>query len=595
VRTFIRLTDIHKQYGTQVILDGASVEIGEGDKIAVIGRNGAGKSTMCKLILAAEEADHGEIFLHDDLRLSYLEQQDPFLPDESVLAFLMRYSGGEDWRCSKLAGRFLLNQALLERPVSALSGGYQTRVKLCAMLLREPNFLILDEPTNYLDLRTLMLLERFLREFNGGFLIVSHDREFLMKTCVTTIEVERGRIVHHPGTVSAFLAHKQEAREQALRFNANLATKQRHLEDFVARNRARASSATQAQSKQKQLERLQGKEIDTELPQVSITIPPVEARKGPALRIEDLAVGYPERTVAEGIRFEIERGHHVAVVGDNGQGKTTFLRTIAGGLALKAGALKWGHAIRIGCYAQHVYGSLDEKQTVQGHLERQALDGQGTIPTQQVLDLAGCFLFRGDDVKKRIGVLSGGERSRLCLAGLLLGRHQMLILDEPTNHLDFETVEALAEALAAYNGTILFTSHDRTFVSRLATGVIEVQAGAVTMYPADYASYVYRIEQEVRESSIAERPAKGEAARDDEAKALRKTRRAELERWRGQTRKLEREIATLDTEKKDLERALAAAYDATQGNRLTTVTARLDAAEAEWLTASERMQELEAE
>ncbi|MDA0840942.1 MAG: ATP-binding cassette domain-containing protein, partial [Planctomycetota bacterium] len=199
--TVLHINDLDKRYGPQVIFEKASVAIGLEHKIGVIGRNGAGKSTLCKIILGEEEADHGQVVESSELRLSYLEQHDPFQPDESVLGFLMRYTGKEDWQCGKLAGRFQMKGKMLEQTIGSLSGGFQTRVKLTAMLLRDPNFLILDEPSNYLDLKTLILLENFLRDFNGGFMIVSHDREFLKRTCQCTMEVERGGISLYPGSV----------------------------------------------------------------------------------------------------------------------------------------------------------------------------------------------------------------------------------------------------------------------------------------------------------------------------------------------------------------------------------------------------------
>jgi ATP-binding cassette subfamily F protein 3 len=481
-RTLIQISQLHKHYGATVIFEDAQVAIQDDHKIGVIGRNGAGKSTLCRIILKEEEADAGEVALHPELRLSYLEQKDSFLPGETVLQFLMRYSQQADWRCGKIAGRFLLKNDLLERPVSALSGGFQTRVKLCAMLLREPNFLILDEPTNYLDLKTLLLLEEFLRDCPFGFLIVSHDREFLKKTCTATMEVERGEIILYPGDVEDYLGYKEQQREQAAAINANIEIRRKQLQTFVDKNKAKASKATQAASKVKMLERLKPIEVEHSLATVKITMPAVETRKGVALRLTDLAIGYPGKSIAKNITIEIERGQHVAVLGDNGQGKTTFLSTLAGVLKAQAGEMRWGHEVRIGCYAQHVFTSMDPTLTVHRYLDKAACSSPGpTIPSQAILDMAGCFLVRGDDVDKKISVLSGGERSRLCLAGLLLAKYPVLLLDEPTNHLDFETVEALAAALRGYNGTLFFTSHDRTFVSLVATQIIEVRDGNLAL------------------------------------------------------------------------------------------------------------------
>jgi len=606
-RTFIQVSGLHKHYGSTAILDDASVAIQDDHRIGVIGRNGAGKSTLCRIILGEEAADSGKIAMHADLRLSYLEQKDPFRDGESVVDFLMRYSGCENWRCGQLAGRFLLKNDQMAREVRSLSGGFQTRVRLCAMLLKDPNFLILDEPTNYLDLKTLLLLERFLIDYRGGYIIVSHDREFLKRTCTSTLEVERGQIELYPGAVEAYLAYKAEQRAQAEAVNANVEIRRKQLQTFVDKNKAKASKATQAASKMKMLDRLETIEVAGDLDAVRITIMPVESRQGAAVRIVNLGIGYPEKTIAEGISFEIERGRHVAVVGDNGQGKTTFLATVAGKLPPKNGEIKWGHGIVVGAYAQHVFTAMDPSYTVLRYLEKAAASSGGPMtPTQRILDMAGAFLFRGSDVEKKIAVLSGGERARLCLAGLLLSRCTVLLLDEPTNHLDFETVEALADALKDFDGTIFLTSHDRTFVSRVATDIVEVKDGKVELYPDDYAGYVHRIEREALEGDVAKggggAPDKNVSATATKAgpvsPADRKAQHEHLRTLRNQIKQVEKQVAAFDTEKKQLSAKLEAnptSYQPEVVARLDTVTTSLDEQEARWLTLNDEIETLTAQ
>lgn len=605
-RTFIQVSGLHKHYGSTAILDDASVAIQDDHRIGVIGRNGAGKSTLCRIILGEEAADSGKIAMHADLRLSYLEQKDPFRDGESVVDFLMRYSGCENWRCGQLAGRFLLKNDQMAREVRSLSGGFQTRVRLCAMLLKDPNFLILDEPTNYLDLKTLLLLERFLIDYRGGYIIVSHDREFLKRTCTSTLEVERGQIELYPGAVEAYLAYKAEQRAQAEAVNANVEIRRKQLQTFVDKNKAKASKATQAASKMKMLDRLETIEVAGDLDAVRITIMPVESRQGAAVRIVNLGIGYPEKTIAEGISFEIERGRHVAVVGDNGQGKTTFLATVAGKLPPKNGEIKWGHGIVVGAYAQHVFTAMDPSYTVLRYLEKAAASSGGPMtPTQRILDMAGAFLFRGSDVEKKIGVLSGGERARLCLAGLLLSRCTVLLLDEPTNHLDFETVEALADALKDFDGTIFLTSHDRTFVSRVATDIVEVKDGKVELYPDDYAGYVHRIEREALEGDVAKTsggsPDKNvaTAAKTGPVSALdRKAQHERLRTLKNQIKTVEKQVAAFDAEKKQLSAKLEAnptSYQPEVVARLDTVTTSLDEQEARWLTLNDEIETLTAQ
>lgn len=496
MKTIIQLNDIHKSYGAQVILDGASLTITEGQKIGVIGRNGSGKSTLCNIITGKDHMDSGRMRKSAGFRLAYLEQHDPYKLDESVIDFLQRYTGKEECQCGKVAARFQLKNELLTAEIGGLPGGYRTRVKLASMLLTDPNFLIMDEPSNYLDLKTLILLEEFLLDYRGGFLIVSHDREFLKKTCKHTLEIERGAFKLYPGNVERFLLFKEEQKEQAISYNKGVTAKQKQLQQFVDRFGAKASKASQARSKMKQIGKLQTIEVGHSLGNVHIKIPHVDKKNALALATTDLEVGYPDSTVAGGINIDVFQGAHVAVLGDNGQGKTTFLRTIAEDLDSKSGSYKWGYGLKVGYYAQHVFTTLDPKITVYDHLFNSAAS---SVTQQQILNFAGSFLFRGDDVKKKIKVLSGGERARLCLAGLLLTKSQVLLLDEPTNHLDFETVEALGEALKSFNGTLFFVSHDRTFVNLVTTEIIRVDNGMVGKYMGSYEEYVYRMEKNVQD------------------------------------------------------------------------------------------------
>ncbi|HEX4141924.1 MAG TPA: ABC-F family ATP-binding cassette domain-containing protein [Pirellulales bacterium] len=514
----LQIRDAHKSYGDQVLLDGAEATIVDDVKVGFVGRNGAGKSTLLRVLIGEEELDVGEVIRHPKLRLGYLRQHDPFVPGESALDFLMRDSNQPDWRCGEVAGQFELKGAYLEGPVSKLSGGWQTRVKLAALLLHDPNLLLLDEPTNFLDLRTQILLEHFLRNFKEACLIVSHDRAFLSATCTHTLDLARGRLTMFPGPIEAFLEYQRERREHEERTNSAVVAKRKQLQEFIDKNKARASTATRARSKSKQLERLELVDVDTDEPTANIRPPLVEPRKGPALRCRDLSIGYPEREIATGIDVEIEHGSRAAIVGDNGQGKTTFLRTVVDSLQPLAGEARWGYGCQIGVYAQHVYTSLPATQSVLDYLEYNAAPG---TKIQQILDVAGALLFRGEAVKKRIAVLSGGERARLCLAGLLLSQYNVLVLDEPGNHLDVDTVDGLAQALIDYKGTVVFTSHDRHFMHRVATCVVEVRDGRVTNYRGDYDSYLYAVNKEIDdgEREAGRAPGKPVAGKTTFAKA----------------------------------------------------------------------------
>ncbi|MFN0050722.1 MAG: ABC-F family ATP-binding cassette domain-containing protein [Planctomycetales bacterium] len=592
----IQIRDAYKSYGSQVLLEGAEATLTDDVKVGFVGRNGAGKSTLLRILLGEEELDHGEVIRHPKLKLGYLRQHDPFLPGETALEFLIRDRGQPDWKCGEVAGEFELKGAYLEGPLSKLSGGWQTRVKLAALLLHEPNLLLLDEPTNFLDLRTQILLEHFLRHYEEACLIVSHDRAFLGATCSHTLDLSRGKLTMYPGRIDAFLQYEQEQREHLQRSNVAVMAKRRHLEEFIAKNKARASTATRAKSKSKQLEKLELAEIAVDEPTARIRAPLVEPRQGAALRCRDLTIGYPERQIASGIDLEIDHGSRAAIVGDNGQGKTTFLRTVVDSLTPLAGDVRWGYGCQVGVYAQHVYTSLPEKKTVMQYLEDNASRG---IKTQQILDLAGALLFRGDHVEKPISVLSGGERARLCLAGLLLSQYNVLVLDEPGNHLDVDTVDALAEAFLEYKGTIIFTSHDRHFMKRVATCIVEVREGHVTNYRGKYDAYLYSVNREIEEGEreAAARRAKAPPKIDSTPRAPSSRAPRNDRDTRREISNVERTIARLDDQKRQLNARFLETTNPADSMRLheelAAVTTQLTQAEERWCELQEVLTEAE--
>ncbi len=591
--SLLQITNATKSYGDQVLLDGAEATLSDNIKVGFIGRNGAGKSTLLRVLLGEEELDSGEIIRHPSLRLGYLRQHDPFLPGETALDFLMRDSGEPNWKCGEVAGQFELKGAYLDGPIAKLSGGWQTRVKLAALLLHEPNLLLLDEPTNFLDLRTQILLEHFLQSHRSACLIVSHDRAFLGATCDHTLDLSRGKLTSFPGKVDAYLEYRREKRVHEERSNESILAKRRHLEDFIARNKARASTATLAKSKAKQLERLELTEIASDEPTARIRAPRVEPRKGHALRCKDLAIGYPERQIAADVQLEIDHGTRAAVVGDNGQGKTTFLRTVVDSLKPLAGEVRWGYGCQVGVYAQHVYTSLPQNQTVLNYLQRQAARG---TKDQEVLEVAGSMLFKKAHVEKPISVLSGGERARLCLAGLLLSQHNVLILDEPGNHLDVDTIEALGEALLEYKGTVIFTSHDRHFTKRVATCIVEVRDGRVTNYSGAYDAYLYKVNQEIEagERELATARAKLPPAVAKPAKvAPRPAQRNERE-LRKEIKTVERTIAQLDEQKRALNAQFMQSTDSVEAlrlhNEVAALTEQLAEVEERWCRLQEEVE-----
>lgn len=587
----LQIREAYKSYGEQVLLDGAEATLTEDVKVGFIGRNGAGKSTLLRILLGEEELDRGEVIRHPRLKLGYLRQHDPFQPGETALEFLMRDSRQPDWKCGEVAGEFELKGAYLEGPVQELSGGWQTRVKLAALLLHEPNLLLLDEPTNFLDLRTQILLEHFLRNFRQACLIVSHDRAFLKATCSHTLDLARGKLTLFPGPIDAYLENVAEQKERDEKTNAAIIAKQKQLQRFIDKNRANANTASQARSKAKQLERLQTTEITEDEATAFIRTPVVEPRRGPAVRCQNLSIGYPDHTVATGIDLEIEHGQRAAIVGDNGQGKTTFLRTIVDSLKPIDGSLRWGHGCDLGVYAQHVYSSLPEDQTVQQYLEYHSLPG---TTTQQILKVAGAMLFRGAAVKKKISVLSGGERARLCMAGILLNEHNVLILDEPGNHLDVETIEALASALLDYQGTVIFTSHDRHFMQRVATCVIEVRDGSVRNYGGNYEAYLYAVNREIEEGERERHAKKTAAAPPAPGRTKSAHDRMDERKIRKELSRAEKAVARLDEKKTKLNEQLLSETDPDEAlrlhNELRSVSDELSQAEDRWCELQEQLE-----
>lgn len=395
-----------------------------------------------------------------------------------------------------------------------------------------------------------------------------------------------------PGRIDAFLQNREERQEHDRRVNATVLTKQKQLERFIAKNRANASTASQAKSKAKQLERLKLNELEVEEPTVHIRAPIVEPRQGPAVRCENLAIGYSDHTVASEINIEIEHGERAAIVGDNGQGKTTLLRTLVDSLSPVDGHVRWGHHCKIGTYAQHVYTSLPEKMTVLEYLEYEALPG---TTDQEILKVAGSLLFRDSHVKKKIKVLSGGERARLCMAGILLGDYNILVLDEPGNHLDVETIEALSKALIAYRGTVLFTSHDRYFMRRIASSVIEVRDGRVRNYNGDYEAYLYAVNKEIDDGERARNAGKAQAKDTSAATTNADTTRNKQDerKIRKEINNIEKKIAKLDDQKKELNEKLLSTADPDEAlklhERIGELASELEQAENRWVELQEEM------
>ncbi|MFH1047793.1 MAG: ABC-F family ATP-binding cassette domain-containing protein [Patescibacteria group bacterium] len=536
--------DLTKIYGRQTVLSGVSFSVYAKQRIGLIGRNGAGKTTLLHLMTGADQPDSGTVRLMTEARLGVLDQHERLPQEGSTLEHLMSATGREQWACKKMAARFALKDSELALAPAELSGGYQIRVKIVRMLLADPNLLILDEPVNYLDLPTLVLFENFLRSYGGALVITSHDREVLRNLCTTTWEVERGNLAEFSGDVDTYLDWKDEQAEYARRTNKRLRREIEANQKFVDRFKFKASLASRAQSKVKHIAKLRNRlrVIEHDLPTSAFSVTCEAVAGGPAVVAEDLAVGYDGRAIADSITFEIARGDKVVFVGENGRGKSTLLRTLAGRLPPIAGKLKWWHRADIGYYSQLSEETLSPTQTVLDALTASALPGTSG---ERILAAAGTFLFREDDLEKPCGVLSGGERARVRLARIMLREHNVLLLDEPTNHLDAETVEVLARSLKDYPGTVILVSHARTFTNALANRIYEVANRTLRQFSGTFEEYVTELSERAGSEPIEESSSENRA----EEFLARKRQAAEERDRRRQQQKLEQRMATLEKEK----------------------------------------------
>ncbi|MBS1969431.1 MAG: ATP-binding cassette domain-containing protein [Bdellovibrionales bacterium] len=490
--TLIQLQNGAKGYGTRKLFESASFAINEGEHVGVIGPNGAGKTTMFKVLAGQESLDEGQVTRSQQLRLGYLEQEAEWDLDEIVEDYLATNCLKPIWDLKQLGLKLGLTEQHFRSRLTELSGGYRMRVKLLFLIGQEPNLLLLDEPTNFLDLETLLVFENFLQDFPGAFLMISHDREFLLRTTDHIVEVEGGDITKFPGNLDDYFEQKAQLREILQKQLLNQEAKRKSVMDFVTRFGAKATKAKQAQSKLRTLEKMEKIEIKDLPLRASIQIPePIKTGKE-ILSLTGGECGYPGRSILKNVDLRLERGKHLGIVGLNGAGKSTLLKSLGDQIPLVQGELKYGLNVSWAYFSQHSADQLNLNWTV---LEALNHGAHSSVLQQEVLNIAGSLLFAGEAVNKKIKVLSGGEKSRVALGQILLKKAPLLLLDEPTNHLDFDTVEALTEALARYEGSIITVSHDRAFISRVANQILEVRNGQLLLYPGSYDEYVWSLQK----------------------------------------------------------------------------------------------------
>ncbi|WP_226647581.1 ABC-F family ATP-binding cassette domain-containing protein [Mesobacillus subterraneus] len=596
----LQVNQLSKYFAADLILSNIKFEIQTNDRVALVGRNGAGKSTLLKIIAGYESHDGGEIIRPKGTMIGYLAQNtglesEKSIWDEMLAVFDHLHSMEKDLRRleEKMSDPDILsNQTEYDRvlkdydllqvqfkekggyqyeadirsvlhglnfhsfdystKISTLSGGQKTRLALAKLLLTRPDILILDEPTNHLDIDTLSWLEQYLQGYNGAILIVSHDRYFLDKVVNQVYEISRHQLTKFPGNYSSYLDQKAANYERDMKLYEKQQDEISKLQDFIQRNLARASTTKRAQSRRKQLEkidRMDRPKGDEKSASFSFQI---ERQSGnDVMKVDALSVGYQNNIVSENITFNLTRGDSTALVGPNGVGKSTLLKTIVEKLPSIKGNIQYGSNVSIGYYDQEQAELSSNKKVLNELWDEYPLKSEKEIRT-----VLGNFLFSGDDVLKIVSTLSGGEKARLALAKLMLQNSNFLILDEPTNHLDLDSKEVLENALIDYPGTILFVSHDRYFINRIATKVLELDRGGATEYLGDYDYYVEKKLEQEELRAMAEQAAKASGSvvdnskqdktsyqQDKEAKKLERQRKRRMEEVEAKIEQLELEVA----------------------------------------------------
>jgi ATPase subunit of ABC transporter with duplicated ATPase domains len=533
----IRLDNISKQIGHQILFIEASAAIQRGEKVGLVGPNGAGKTTLFRLITGAEQPDEGQVAIDRGITIGYFSQDvgemagrsavsevmdgagpvssvaaelkaleaamaDPDRADE-IEAIIERY-GEVQGRFEELDGYALDARArdvlaglgfspeMMDGDVGALSGGWKMRVALARILLMRPDAMLLDEPSNHLDLESLIWLEDFLRGYEGALVMTSHDREFMNRIVTKVVEIDGGALTTYSGNYEFYEQQRAlNERQQQAQFERQQAMLAKEIK-FIERFKARASHAAQVQSRVKKLEKIDRVEPPKRRQTVLFEFPPAPRSGEDVASLKNVHKSYGTRRIYEGLDFQVRRRERWCVMGVNGAGKSTLLKLIAGSTPPDDGTVALGGSVKMGYFAQHAMDLLDGDRTVFQSLEDAfPLAGQGAIRA-----LAGCFGFSGDDVEKRCRVLSGGEKARLVMAKMLFDPPNFLVLDEPTNHLDIATKEMLITALSQYEGTMLFVSHDRHFLAALSNRVLELTPEGIHQYGGGYTEYVARTGQE---------------------------------------------------------------------------------------------------
>ena len=630
----LQANKIERSFAGEVLFDNINLQVDERDRIALVGKNGAGKSTLLKILVGEEEPTSGEINKKKDISLSYLAQDsrfesentiydemlhvfddlrrtekqlrqmelemgeksgedlDKLMSDYDRLSENFRQAGGFTYEADirAILNGFKFDESMWQMKIAELSGGQNTRLALAKMLLEKPNLLVLDEPTNHLDIETIAWLENYLVNYSGALIIVSHDRYFLDKVATITLDLTKHSLDRYVGNYSRFV----ELKEQKLATEAKNFEKQQKeiaaLEDFVNRNLVRASTTKRAQSRRKQLEKMERLDKpEAGKKSANMTFQSEKTSGNIVLTVENAAIGYDGEILSEPINLDLRKMNAVAIVGPNGIGKSTFIKSIVDQIPFIKGEKRFGANVEVGYYDQ-TQSKLTPSNTVLDEL----WNDFKLTPEVEIRNRLGAFLFSGDDVKKSVGMLSGGEKARLLLAKLSMENNNFLILDEPTNHLDIDSKEVLENALIDFDGTLLFVSHDRYFINRVATHVLELSENGSTLYLGDYDYYVEKKAEvemlQAEEASTSNQAKESSPVNDYQAQ---KESQKEVRKLMRQIESLEAEIEELESQSQVISEQMLETNDADKlmelQAELDKISHRQEEAMLEWEELSEQV------
>ncbi|MEE0949444.1 ATP-binding cassette, subfamily F, member 3 [Streptococcus equinus] len=630
---------IERSFSGDVLFDNINIQVDEKDRIALVGRNGAGKSTLLKILVGEEAPTSGEINTKRDLSLSYLAQDsrfesentifdemlhvfddvrsmesrlrkmemqmaeltgdafDKLMSDYDRLSEEFRVKGGFTYEAEikAILNGFKFDESMWQMKISELSGGQNTRLALAKMLLEKPELLVLDEPTNHLDIETIAWLENYLVNYQGALIIVSHDRYFLDKVATITLDLTKHSLDRYVGNYSKFMDLKAEKLALEAKNYEKQAKEIAKLEDFVQRNLVRASTTKRAQARRKQLEKMERLDKPSAgQKSANMTFHADKVSGNVVLTVADAAIGYDDQILSEPINIDVKKFDAIAIVGPNGIGKSTLIKSIVGQIPFIKGTSTYGANVEVGYYDQ-TQSNLTRTNTVLDEL----WNDFSTTPEVEIRNRLGAFLFSGDDVKKSVSMLSGGERARLLLAKLSMQNNNFLILDEPTNHLDIDSKEVLEDALIDFDGTLLFVSHDRYFINRVATKVLEISEEGSTLYLGDYDYYLEKkaeLEElarlkaeEAQEKAtvvVEKAPANDYQAQKANQKELRKLTRRITE--------IENQLEEIEAREEEINQAMLATNEASElidlQKELDELTEQQENLMLEWEELSEKVE-----